>query len=429
MTLLGYGEEIRRRRGEKYMENDMLVGATPSNSTQLTAGSKAEGLTCLAESDRDLLLVLKSVLCVEDGVDVHTIPDDIEVYSMDTRVYPGHCRMLLERPGSSRLNFINNALCDIGDGNSLLSSGFVLDETSKIKHEGVQLERSGPSLPMSTGLGYDIDIVWAVRCQCPGILQRWAQRSRHWPPPDVVLKVVSLGSVVTPIGHKGSEYSYLEWRICFNMGETELVNNLNGTQAKLYVLLKMIVKEVLKPKKKEITSYVLKNIMFWQAERNPPAIFQEKNLIHWLHDALGTLRTAISSTQMPYYMIPERNLMAARGLHDEQQRKWVTYIKDMMEEGPRVILRLPRIRQAIIGHPEPLLWFCKRRIELEMLQLGWMNRMVQCRDENGKCDDTDVILEIICRRQDEILSEVYLRMFMEGSAPNDQEDIMYRMLL
>ncbi|KAH3808871.1 hypothetical protein DPMN_137230 [Dreissena polymorpha] len=101
-----------------------------------------------------------------------------------------------------------------------------------------------------------------MSCQSPSILQRWAQRSRHWPPPDVVQKVVSSESFLTPVGFKGSEYEHLEWRICFNIGETELVHNLNGTQAKVYVILKMVVKEVLKPNNKEITSYVLKNIIF-----------------------------------------------------------------------------------------------------------------------------------------------------------------------
>ncbi|KAH3850412.1 hypothetical protein DPMN_092823 [Dreissena polymorpha] len=167
------------------------------------------------------------------------------------------------------------------------------------------------------------------------------------------------------------------------MGETELVNNLSGTQAKLYVILKMIVKELLKPKNKEITSFVMKNTIFWQAESNPLAMFQERNLIYWLHDALGTLRTVISSTQMPYYMIPERNLMADCGLQDAQQQNWVAVITDMMEEGPRVILRLSKIRQAVICHKEPLFWFSRRRIEVELLRLERMSRSLQCTDENG----------------------------------------------
>ncbi|KAH3850392.1 hypothetical protein DPMN_092803 [Dreissena polymorpha] len=197
MNLLGYGEEIRRRRVEKYKKNDMLRKEPSENGTTFTAGSKAEGLTCWLESDHDLLLTLKSVLCVEAGVDLHTIPDDIEVYRMDTRAYPGHCRMFLERCATTHLQFDkNNILCDDGKGNTFLSSGLLLDELSKRKFEiGARLERVGPSLPRLIGSFVNMYLVFAEHCQCPNILQRWAQRPRLWSPQDVVKKVVSLGSV------------------------------------------------------------------------------------------------------------------------------------------------------------------------------------------------------------------------------------------
>ncbi|KAH3693217.1 hypothetical protein DPMN_192619 [Dreissena polymorpha] len=430
MTQLGYGEEIRRMRVEKYRAQDTQVNSIANIfSCQTTVGSKAEGLTFSFESDRDHIIVREGVTCLEAGVDLRTIPDDIEVYRMDTSVYPGHCRMLLERPASKRFIEIINSLCDDGKGNTILSSGLFLDGCAKYTHGfwgAIPGERAGPSLPVSTKIGgFKSDIVFAFPCQCPGILHRWAHRPRLWPQPDVVQKIVLLGSFVTPIGFKGSEYGYLEWRICFNTGETELVNNLTDTQAKVYVILKMILKEILKPKTKAVTSYVLKNVILWQAESNSPALFQERNLIYWLHDALGTLRTAISSKQLPYYMIPERNLMAACGLQEVQQHKLVADILDMMDEGPRVILRLPKIRQAIIGHPEPLLWLIRRKLELEMIYLEFMNRMLQIRNENWEFDCSDTILQEILRRQSEIHREVSLRMFMEGNIVYNPYDINF----
>ncbi|KAH3734237.1 hypothetical protein DPMN_040676 [Dreissena polymorpha] len=318
MTLLGYGEEIRRIRAGKYMEFDMPSQASTCRVNTITAGSNAEWLTSFHESDHDWLFVPRSVLCVEVGVDINTIPDDIHVYRMDTRVYPGHCMMVLERSASASFTFINYALCSDEKWNIVLSSDLFLDEMSNLTSEGgVPLERAGPALSRAGGTGINIDGVWVVRCHCPVILQRWAQRPRLWPPQDVVDKVVSLGSVVTTVGFKGSINRYLEWRICFNMGEVELVNTLNIAQAKVFVILKMILKEVLKPQNKEITSYVLKNVILWQAESNTPITFQERKLIHWFIDALETPRNAISSAQLPYYMIPERNLIAACGLQDE----------------------------------------------------------------------------------------------------------------
>ncbi|KAH3850416.1 hypothetical protein DPMN_092827 [Dreissena polymorpha] len=78
MTMLGYGEEIRRRRVEKNREWDILLNPFIDNVTFITAGSKAEGLTCINESDYDFLFVPNNVLCVEAGVDLHTISDDVQ---------------------------------------------------------------------------------------------------------------------------------------------------------------------------------------------------------------------------------------------------------------------------------------------------------------------------------------------------------------
>ncbi|KAH3693191.1 hypothetical protein DPMN_192593 [Dreissena polymorpha] len=326
MTRLGYGEKIRRWRVETNREYSRLTNGTLSFVTMITTGSKAEGLTCCFESDWDFLRVLNDFLCVETGINLHNIPDDIEVYRMDTYVYSGYCRLFLERQAPRYSKIIHNALCDNGDGDVLLSSGLFLDEIwtlpirSSQNLDGLVVhERAGPSIPQSVHGVFHMDFVIALPCHCPSILQRWATRPRHWPSPAIVQKVVSLGTYLTPVGFKGSKYRNMEWRICFNTGEAELVNNLNETQAKVYVMLKMILKDILKPCNKEITPFVLKNIILWQAENNPQTNFHARSLLQWLHDGLRELRTAIEKKQLRYFMIPERNLMAACGLEDALQ--------------------------------------------------------------------------------------------------------------
>ncbi|KAH3733084.1 uncharacterized protein LOC127851186 [Dreissena polymorpha] len=428
MTRLGYGEEMRRWRVEKHRELDRLKDTRSSHASQITAGSKAEGLTCYLESDWDMLHVFKGVLCVEAGINLHTIPDDIDVFRMDTRVYPGHCILLQKRPGITRFKQIHNSLCDNGYGAVLLSSSLFLDEYSALftQSEVVDHERAGPSTPGTISGILHVDRVIALRCHCPSILQRWAARPRHWPSPFIVQKVVSLGAYLTPVGFKGSDYKHMEWRMCFNTGETELVNNLNSTQTQVYVMLKMIVKDVLKPCKKEVTSYVIKNIVLWQAENNPQHNFYKRSFLYWLHDGLRALKTAITTQQMSYYMVPERNLMAASGLQDKQQSKWVADITDMMDEGPNVILRLPKIRQAIVASPEPMLWFSKTRMELEMLFLEALNRQEKCTDGNGEVNESDAILHAIWRRYLKLLMEVVQRMHIGGSAVYDMLDVVSR---
>ncbi|KAH3733735.1 hypothetical protein DPMN_040169 [Dreissena polymorpha] len=447
MTRLGYGEEVRRWRVEKWREFDRLMNAydrlvharsliTNINAT-ITAGSKAEGLTCIYENDWDVLLVLGDVLCVEADINLLTISDNIDVYrmdTMDTRVYPGHCRLLQERPAAhARHGIITQALCDNGYGGVLLSSRLLLDEFSALQstHNAYveHHERAGPSMPDTIRGFLHVDKVIALRCYCPSILQRWADRRRNWPSPTIVQKVVSLGALVTPVGFKGSDYKNIEWRICFNTGEAELINNLNETQAKVYVILKMILRDIIKPNNKEITSYVLKNIILWQAENTPQTEFHSRSLLYWLHDGLKKLRTAIEKKRLCYYMIPERNLMEACGMHDYQQHKWVADITDMLEGMPNVFLRLEKIRKAIVASPEPMMWFSKTRMELEMLQLEHTNRALEIIVTNGEVDDSDSILEQIGSRMRDLSIQVAQRMFLKVSPANQLDDIINRMLM
>ena len=121
--------------------------------------------------------------------------------------------------------------------------------------------------------------------------------------------------------------------------------------------------------------------------------------------------------------------MAASGLQAKQQNKWVADITDMMAEGPRVILILPKIRKAIVASPEPMLWFSKKRMELEMLQLEGLSIGARGSDENGAEAKSDAIRQAIRRRMDEILMEVGLWMIEEGCAVNDLLDIRDIMLM
>ncbi|KAH3875630.1 hypothetical protein DPMN_038901 [Dreissena polymorpha] len=186
----------------------------------------------------------------------------------------------------------------------------------------------------------------------------------------------------------------------------------------------MVVKDVLKPVKKEITSYTVKNIVLWLAENNPQALFSERSLIYWVHKGLGELRTAIVTERLPYYMIPERNLMAAGGLKGEQKRAWESTITDMMKEGPELILRLPKKRQAVILHPEPMMWYSMKKVELEMLNLKFVHTTVQC-------DGKNVLNEIDPRiwiRMYVIIMEVRCRIYLECGRVNNLLEI-YKMML
>ncbi|KAH3874548.1 hypothetical protein DPMN_037794 [Dreissena polymorpha] len=137
--------------------------------------------------------------------------------------------------------------------------------------------------------------------------------------------------------------------------------------------------------------------------------------------------TAISFSQLPYYMTPDRNLMTERGLKFEQQRVLVSFITEIIEEGPIILLRLNKIRQAVIGHPEQLLWYSKFRTELEMVHYKYDNRIIRCVDSNFMVDETDTIVQACDKRINEMLLEVLCHMRLEGSSVNDVNKVFEMM--
>ncbi|KAH3856954.1 hypothetical protein DPMN_099550 [Dreissena polymorpha] len=109
--------------------------------------------------------------------------------------YPGHCRLLLERHGTTTHWDVTDSLCDDGYGINPLSSALYVQSWSNIPMaEGiVQHDRSGPSVPTALIGDSHFDTVHAFRYYCPSILSKTAIRPRHWPQPEVVQHIVSLG--------------------------------------------------------------------------------------------------------------------------------------------------------------------------------------------------------------------------------------------
>ncbi|KAH3784002.1 hypothetical protein DPMN_161952 [Dreissena polymorpha] len=429
MSCIGYGSDIRKERIDWYRKVGIRFTAVGFGTfSNLIVGSKAEGLTRFYESDFDVICLLNHLICIENDNDASGIDKSITLLIIETDDRcPGYCRLVQKTSDTYYALSLSRAFLKDETGRLFLSSDAFLKLTGGwlfslpgLKH----FPRAGPSLPtFRTNL--HCDRVIALRCHFPSILNRWAKRPRHWPPPDVVQKVVSLEAFAAPVGFKESKSNHLQWRICFNRAETELIINLNDAQTKLYVLLKMVVKDILKPRRKEITSYTAKNIVLWLAEKNQQPLFHDKSLLHWLHKGLEELRTAIATKNLAYFMIPERNLMSASGLENKQQRLWVDTLTAMMDEGPMVILRFQKIRQAILSYPEPLLWYSKIRTELEMVWFAILKCSATLFELKPLTDST---LDELMSRQSEIIEEIHKRLNKEGIWFYDTWDLMIRMM-
>lgn len=74
----------------------------------------------------------------------------------------------------------------------------------------------------------------------------------------------------------------------------------------------MLLKEYLKPENKEVTSFIMKNIVFCVCESHPESRFVPDLLLYWVRRCLKILERSLELGFIPYYMIPARNLLQGK---------------------------------------------------------------------------------------------------------------------
>lgn len=385
---IGYGQrmvDFRRDAWQKYADTENEMKYHAEKRHLILAGSKAEGIASFYESDTDHLFVLTEVVCAEE---VESISDSacLSVFQTDINsTPPGYTKLKLERLHCGRnTNLIRDSLFRGANGHKYISSSFYMTAQQKEAEKsdrmfsgriGHHVEPTGPALPVTTGC-LKADMVSGYFYKHPKALQVWSNRRRqyHWPPADIIEDISKGHGQIVPIGCHGSDSQFQEWRICFIDSELKLLISLNCTQIKLYILLKLVAKTVLKDVSPNVTSYILKNVCFWMAELLPAEIFREDKLAPLLLFSLKFLHCCINLNCLPYYMIPERNLLAGK-FKISEKRKLSSLISQLLSEGPCLIQRCPKIRDAlyvIYGKPELLSAYSMRRNELEILKLCHM---------------------------------------------------------
>lgn len=356
---LGYNSDIIQLRRAQYAMADQLavLKFEKINWTDfgiVMAGSRKEGLSSALESDINQLFFDRSAICCQELTDACSHPKDKTVFKM-SQVFcsPGYTFLQLLKTGTKVNDVIKKSLKDVGSL-KYLSSSFAVKhfqniwgKMSKSIMTTIKSEIQGPSAPADF-CGIAIDYVYTLQCCCPSQLRDWYFRPRvhEWPSEELRTEVLQLGANLVATGCKNDVSRDLEWRFCFNRGEVKLVHSWNETQAKLFIVLKMILKDFLKPENKEITTYTMKNIVFWMSEMFPLEKFRVNNLIHLVRKALKMLKKSLILNFLPYYMIPKRNLFE-RKIEKVYKKALLEKISTLLDLGPRVLIVCRKIQFAV----------------------------------------------------------------------------------
>ena len=97
-----------------------------------------------------------------------------------------------------------------------------------------------------------------------------------------------------------------EWRTSFSLAENKLGKSVSPVQRHVMVLLKMIKKFYFP---EVISTYYLKNLLFWECEKRGEVFWREENSANCLLFMLDRLQECLESRHLPHYFMPQSNLL------------------------------------------------------------------------------------------------------------------------
>ena len=369
---IGYSQEIiniKRNFWQAMCDDINLV----QSFTSIIAGSKAEGITAAYESDIDRMCLPRDVICTDNPLCVPPAKHITVLQAATKDAPPGYTRLKLLGPCVSS-PILQNCFFETDTHEIYLSSSLFAADNIRHLRGPIHLPIVNLSGPAVSAVVNEIstDTVVAFPCYHSLLLNKWKRRRRpyNWPPADVIKKAASALAQLVPVGCKRSLDQWREWRFCFIESELQLIYSLNETQIQLYILLKMVSKNILRNANDAISSYIMKNIVFWFSELLPDNVFRKKKLLQLLLLALQFLYASIKHwNYLPYYMIPERNLLAER-LTADSRRELSGLIEELLAEGPRLLLRCTKLQTAMtvcLVSPYALAEYREKRNVIETL--------------------------------------------------------------
>lgn len=97
-----------------------------------------------------------------------------------------------------------------------------------------------------------------------------------------------------------------EWRTSFSLAENKLGKSVSPVQRHVMVLLKVIKKFYFPD---VISTYYLKNLLFWECERKGEDFWREDNSASCLLFMLDRLQECLEAHHLPHYVMPQSNLL------------------------------------------------------------------------------------------------------------------------
>lgn len=301
LHVIGINPEVLDQKKERIQISECLLNQISkfSGSQFVTHhfGSEAEGTSVIGfNSSLDTLMVLEAFSALQrTNSFTQSVEDEHVILAEETR------------PGFMRLSLSDEMFQTILN----ISSSLYLIKTSELclmNRETITVDGGCKA----ASYGVDVDSVLALPMVCwpleiKNALQR---RATVWAFAASSDDLTKHPLVLVPMNSKKSWNKEMEWRICTTFAEEVLMDSLNIHQRKVYILYRVIVKQLVNPNiSKPLTSFMTKNIFLHVAASTWFDIWNECSLVLCLNGCLTLTRQFLHTNFIPNFFIPNDNLV------------------------------------------------------------------------------------------------------------------------
>ncbi|XP_060558229.1 uncharacterized protein LOC132718534 [Ruditapes philippinarum] len=343
MDMIGVNEKIvmKRRRISMLLNESLLTvihQLCGNDKNVFFFGSTIEGTTTPGlHSDTDSLISLNKFNVIQDRSEWEYGKRNF-LMIQDENVSPGYC--LLQK---LRDDVPLPLVVETDDNTYRDRMGRILLKNTMFTglHNVV---RNGPAHSLQNVPGVrDNDLVPAFPCHVrPVQAGHWLNQHReeHWPTSDMIQYCNNTRCFVVGVGKSGSTNEAFEWRISTSFAERFLMFNLNITQIRCYVLMKMILKTFITQMFPDrISSFMCKTVLIHCISYTRSDTWKENTLFTCLSFCLSTLYSCVQNEYCPHFFITQNNLMSGR-FSPESKPLILETLRYVIESNGRALLEI-----------------------------------------------------------------------------------------
>ena len=197
----------------------------------------------------------------------------------------------------------------------------------------------------------DFPILVQLGWSCPYV-EVWQKRQRKWPDLDLLSEELNISYLIAKTSREErNNINATEFQYSFAHIENKIMALLSTNQRTLFYTAKIVFKKWIQPLSDVyLPSFLVKNTMFWICEQAPPEdhlwkFLSNKDFLTSLHYFFTKLRKYFREGFLPYYFIPEINLL--EGVPKEILEEVITTLRVLLVEKYMDVLPDDRRRKLV----------------------------------------------------------------------------------